>query len=245
MIERQKRLVIDIPETHVPSILGKEQEKLSDSLVPSNSHLPKQINFLKCTACKRNNECPHFKPIYKRMWSRSKALALPKIKELNEKVYYDYIKKEWHKDEVEKQIKRIMKEMMENNREVCIYEQQMAQDMLKDFHKAYNLEGDPTLKYLIYNIISKFILDLRLRKAVNQTDIMKTQVVMTDSGPVEVEVITPTLNYTIKLSESLSKSLADMYKLVEGQKLKIEGEVSIKDVMRKIIDLDKVEDKNE
>ena len=79
----------------------------------------------------------------------------------------------------------------------------------------------------------------------NQTDIMKTQVVMTDSGPVEVEVITPTLNYTIKLSESLSKSLADMYKLVEGQKLKIEGEVSIKDVMRKIIDLDKVEDKNE
>jgi len=183
------------------------------------------------------DSCIKFKDIYALIYQKAKDETLIKLKAVDERMYFNYLQKEMNKEVIEEQFKKRVKELLAPYQNNCTFEKSRAIEIYNDFNTKYDLENNPTLKHLIYNFISQIILQLRLQRNISMSDIIKTQLVISRTGSYELEVVAPGLGFAIKLNDDINKTLDKIQSITEPIKLQVSGEISIKDIMHKILDL--------
>lgn len=215
-----------------------ETKSYSDkSLVSNINWYPEQINYLACKSCRVNKICPEFKEKYSILYAEAKEIALKKIKELDSKIYYDYINKELNKELIERDWKMHMLELLSKEESSCVYEKQRAAEIYTDFNEHYQLNTNPTLKYSVYNLISQIIIQLRLQKNINMNDIVNVKLIHTKQGPAEIEVVSTGMSYMMQVNADIIKTLEKINNIIEPIKVEVKGEVTFKDVMKKIMEI--------
>jgi hypothetical protein len=121
--------------------------------------------------------------------------------------------------------------------QTCLYEKQLSDTTIKSLLEKYDVHAYPEAVYIIEQIIKLRLQDLRLALVHKQFGMVR-ELTTLDGKHIGLK-LTPGLHYSVEIASKIGTLVQQLHNMIEGQKINIEGQISIKEFMNKIIDISK------
>lgn len=197
-------------------------------------------SFSFCRNCPLKKECMYTRDVYKTSENEVEQSFLKGLDKYNGQ-FSDGLYKEYNKiqarEQFEKRKGRLVDEQFAKHvgDQTCKYESQLTEQTATSLIAKYDISQYPEAVYIIEQIIKLRLHDLRLALLHKEHGIAK-EMVARDGTPLGIK-LTPGLHYSVEISAKVGQLIQQLNQMVDGQKINIEGHISIKDFINKIIDI--------
>jgi len=199
-------------------------------------------SFSFCFNCPLKKTCLYTKETYEETEKHIDAVFKQQLEKYNNQ-FSDTFQKEYIKICASEKYDKRREEMITKEftkrigMQTCLYEKQLSDTTIKSLLEKYDVHAYPEAVYIIEQIIKLRLQDLRLALVHKQFGMVR-ELTTLDGKHIGLK-LTPGLHYSVEIASKIGTLVQQLHNMIEGQKINIEGQISIKEFMNKIIDISK------